>query len=84
MYGFSHDLRSALTSIPNTVKIFLLVDQHIFGRDHVTLVAIGKYDLGKMDSDGLRLFRFYTQFELAICYAVFQRKEIHKVTRNPA
>ena len=70
--AFCHDLRLAITSIPNADKIFLLSDLNTYvRRDHNTLGALEKLGLGIMKSNGVCFPQLCTEFKLIICNTVF-------------
>lgn len=76
--AFYQNLRTILTKIPVVDKILLLgyfnarEDQ-----DYNTWDSLGKYCLGKMNSNGLHLLELCTLFDLVICNTGFNLKEIH-------
>ena len=79
--AFYQDLRTVINRIPNADKILLLGDFNArVGGDHETWNALGKFGLGKMNSNGLHLLQLCTEFELAICNTFSHQKDTHKAT----
>ena len=79
--AFFEDLRHSLSNIPSADKILLLGDFNArVGRDFDTWDALGKFGVGKMNSNGLLLLQLCTDLQLAICNTFFPQKLIHKVT----
>ena len=50
------------------------------GCDHETWDALGKFGLGKMNSNGLHLLQLCTEFKLAIGNTFSHQKDTHKAT----
>ena len=79
--AFYQDLRAVINSIPNADKIILLGDFNArVGSDHQTWHALGKFGVGKMNSNGLHLLQLCTEYELAICNTFSHQKIAHKAT----
>lgn len=79
--AFYKNLRPILTKIYQADKILLLGDFNArVGQDHNTRNSLGKYGLGKMNSNGLLLLDLCALFNLVICNYFFNLKESHKVT----
>ena len=79
--AFYQDLRTVISSIPNADKILLLGDFNArVGCDHETWDALGKFGLGKMNSNGLHLLQLCTEFKLAIGNTFSHQKDTHKAT----
>ena len=79
--GFYQDLSSVLSSIPKADKIILLGDFNArVGKDYATWSALGRYGIGKMNSNGLCLLQLCSEFELAICNTYSHQKDAHKST----
>ena len=78
---FYETLRTTLRSIPFDDKVLLIGDFNArVGKDFNTWDVIGRYGIGKMNSNGLLLLSLCTEFNLVVCNTFFRHKLIHKVT----
>ena len=79
--SFYGALSDSICSIPKEEKVIVLGDFNSrVGTDHDTWSVLGPHGIGKMNSNGLRLLEFCTQFNLAITNTFFRTKAKHKAT----
>lgn len=79
--SFYDALSDSIRSIPKEEKVIVLGDFNSrVGTDHDTWSVLGPHGIGKMNSNGLRLLEFCTQFNLAITNTFFRTKAKHKAT----
>ena len=79
--SFYESLRSTITAIPKEDKVILLGDLNArVGQEHETWDALGRYGIGKVNSNGLLLLQLCTELDLVICNTFFHQKLKHKVT----
>ena len=79
--SFYSALEDAIRSVPKEEKLVILGDFNArVGREHDTWEALGRFGIGKMNSNGLHLLQLCTHFNLAITNTFFRQKQRHKVT----
>ena len=80
-FTFYSLLREVLRSIPKEDKIVLMGDfnAHV-GTDNDTLNCLGKFRVGKMNSNGLLLLELCEEFDLSISSTCFKHKDNHITT----
>ena len=78
---FYEALRETITSIPKDDKLILLGDFNArVGTDWETWDSLGRYGIGKINSNGLKLLELCSELNLVICNTFFHQKKIHKTT----
>ena len=79
---FYSKLKGTLRNIPSTDKLKLIGDFiSIIGRENDKwLSALGKYGIGKCNSNGELLLALYTEFDLIVTNTMFKQKDAHKTT----
>ena len=81
IFAFYESLREAITEIPTEEKLIILGDLNArVGKDWETWESLGHHGIGKINSNGLKLLEFCSEFNLAICNTFFHQKEKHKTT----
>ena len=78
---YSH-LKSTLRNIPSTDKLLLIGDFNArIGRENDKWPsALGKYGIGKCNSNGELLLALCTEFDLIVTNTMFKQKDAHKTT----
>ena len=81
LISFYDALRSAVNSVPKEEKLIVLGDFNArVGRDNQTWDALGRYGVGKMNTNGLRLLELCSECDLVVCNTFFRQKLKHKAT----
>ena len=79
--SFYNALSETVNSVPKEDKLIILGDFNArVGADNSTWSPLGRYGVGKINNNGLRLLEFCTQNNLAITNTFFRQKLKHKAT----
>ena len=75
-------LKGTLRNIPSTDKFLLIGDLNVrIGRENDKWPsALGKYGIGKCNSNGELLLALCTEFDLIVTNTMFKQKDAHKTT----
>ena len=79
---FYSQLKGTLRNIPSTDKLLLIGDFNArIGRENDKWPsALGKYGIGKCNSNGELLLALCTEFDLIVTNTMFKQKDTHKTT----
>ena len=79
---FYSKLKGTLRNIPSTVKLLLIGDFNArIGRENDKWPsALGRYGIGKCNSNGELLLALCTEFNLIVTNTMFKQKDAHKTT----
>ena len=79
---FYSQLKGTLRNIPSTDKLLLIGDFNArIGRENDKwLSALGKYGIGKCNSNGELILALCTEFDLIVTNTMFKQKDAHKTT----
>ena len=81
---FHSQLKAILRNIPSTDKLLLIGDFNArIGRENGKWPsALGKYEIGKCNSNGELLLAICTEFDLIVTNTMFKQKDAHKTSRQ--
>ena len=78
---FYHEISSLCRKVPPNDKLIILGDFNArVGTDFNTWKSLGQHGVGKLNSNGLMLLQFCTEFNLLVSNTIFKQKDTRKFT----